>query len=295
LKSEEQLRKEIGMEPDCIRLVTYRVDELRPHAGYARHHLTVPTSQLSALAELGDLAFREPIVVTQDRIVIDGYARLELARLQDRVTLPCSEYELTEAEALRWLLQRHRRSNGLNSFSRILLALELEFDFKEKARSHQQAGGQSKGSSKLTEAERLDVRSAIAAAAGVSVGNVTKVKQLMVRAAPEIPHALLSGEISIHRAWGWRDELPNEQREKLRQYQSERGLKKTIRALIRHQSKKPPTVPDSGNLFKRLSALELASVSVRVIEVPGKVVFLTEELFKDLGLQGESPCATNSR
>src|SRR5205085_67717 len=98
------------------------------------------------------------------------------ARLQGRATLPCVEYELTESEALHWLLQRHRRAYALNDFCRILLALDLEPWFKEKARSSQQAGGQDKGSSKLTKAERLDVRSEIAAAAGVSAGNVSKVK-----------------------------------------------------------------------------------------------------------------------
>ena len=154
-------------------LVTCRLDELRPHPSYVRHRLTVPASQLSALAERGDRAFLEPLMITQDRTILDGYARLELARLQGRATLPCIAYELTESEALHWLLQKHRRSNGLNDFSRILLALELEPWFKEKARSNQRAGGRNKGSSKLTEAERLDVRSEIAAAAGVSVGNVS--------------------------------------------------------------------------------------------------------------------------
>ena len=163
-------------------LVTCRLDELNPHPSYVRHHLAVPASQLSALAERGDRAFLEPLMITQDRTILDGYARLELARLHGRATLPCIEYELTESEALHWLLQKHRRSSGLNDFTRILLALELEPWFKEKARSNQQAGGRQKGSSKLTEAGRLDVRSEIAAAAGVSVGNVTKVKQVTTTA-----------------------------------------------------------------------------------------------------------------
>jgi hypothetical protein len=295
--SERFVLKEAGRSADDIPglVTTCRLDELHPHPSYVRHHLTVPASQLSALAELGDLAFREPIIISRDRVIIDGYARVELARQQGRLTLSCNEYELTEAEALHWLLQRHRRSNGLNAFSRVLLALELEVDFKEKARANQRAGGQNKGSSKLTEAERVDVRSEIAAAAGVGVINVTKVKQLMVTAAPEIPQALFSGEISIHRAWGWRNESPKEQREELRVYQSEKGLKKTIRALISHQSKKSPTMPDLDHLLRRLSTLELGPVSVKVIEVPGKAVFLTGELFRDLGLQEELPCATNSR
>jgi hypothetical protein len=167
------------------RLVTCNLDELQPHSSYARHQLRVPASKLSALAQRGDFAFQEPLVIARDRTIVDGYARWELARLQGRATLPCIEYELTEAEALHWLLQMHLRPDGLSAFSRILLALALELEpwFKEKARSNQRAGGQNKGSSKLTGADRLDCRSAIAAAAGVSVGNVSKVKQLTMRAS----------------------------------------------------------------------------------------------------------------
>src|SRR5271157_874373 len=237
-------------------LVTCLLDELRPHPSYVRHHLTVPACQLSALAERGDRAFLEPLVITQDRTILDGYARLELARLQGRATLLCIEYQLTESEALHWLLQKHRRSNGLNAFSRILLALDLEPGFKEKARSNQQAGGQNKGSSKLTKAERLDVRREIAAAAGVGEGNVSKVKQLTGTAHSELLQALRSGEISIHRAWRWSKTPPERQREEFRLYRSERGIKKTIRTLIsRHRRKNPPAVSDLGDMARSLSAL----------------------------------------
>ena len=238
-------------------LVTCRLDELRPHPSYARNCLTVPASQLSTLAERGDRAFLEPLMITQDGTILDGYARLELARLRGRATLPCIACELTESEALHWLLQKHRRSNGLNDFSRILLALELEPWFKEKARSNQRAGGRQKGSSKLTEAGRLDVRSEIAAAAGVSVGNVTKVKQLRVAATAELLQALRSKEISIHRAWGWSKAPPERQREELRFYQNERGVKKTIRHLVsRHRSRNLPSVPDPCNRARQLFAVE---------------------------------------
>ena len=180
-------------------LVTCRLDELRPHSSYVRHHLTVSASRLSALAERGDRAFVEPLMITRDRTILDGYGRWELARLQGRATLPCIEFDLTESEALQWLIQKHRRSNGLNDFSRILLALELEPWFRENARSNQRAGGQNKGSSNLTEASRLDVRSEIARAAGVSVGNVSKVKQLTLSADPNCCRHLRE----------WRDQHPS--------------------------------------------------------------------------------------
>ena len=98
-------------------LVTCRLDELRPYPSYVRHQLTVPASQLSALAERGDCAFLEPLVISRDRTIVDGHARLELARLRGRGTLPCIECDLTESEALNWLLQKHRRSTGMNDFA----------------------------------------------------------------------------------------------------------------------------------------------------------------------------------
>jgi len=96
------------------RLVTCRLDELRPHSSYVRHRLTVLASSLSALAERGDLAFLEPLVITREHTVLDGYDQWELARLQGCATLPCVEFDLGESQALQWLIQKHRRSNGLN-------------------------------------------------------------------------------------------------------------------------------------------------------------------------------------
>jgi hypothetical protein len=236
---------------------------------------------LSALVELGDLAFRERIVITQNRTIIDGYARLELARLQGRATLPCIEYELTDSEALRWLLQKHRRSSGLNAFSRILLALDLESWFSEKARANQQAGGRSKLPSDLTEAQRLDVRREIAASAGVSVGNVTKVKQLIASARGELLQALLSSEIRIHRACLWSKESRDKQLAELRRCRDIRATNKIKRLITRHKPKSEPAAVDLCGVIKRLAGLDskqLAALSVAVVKGPAKTIFLTEDL-----------------
>ena len=102
-------------------LVTCRLDELHPHPAYVRHHLAASTARLSALAERSDRAFLESLVITQDRTILDGYARWELPRRKGRATLFCLEYDLSGEDALRWLLLRHCRSNGLNDFCRILI------------------------------------------------------------------------------------------------------------------------------------------------------------------------------
>src|ERR1035437_4631327 len=302
VQSDEQLRSETGRPLEVHRqFVTYRVDELRPHPSYVRLRLTVPVSTLSALAEQGDLAVREALAITRERIVIDGYAQLELARRQGRPTLPCIEYELTEDEALLWLLQKHRRSNGMNDFCRILLALELEPCSRERALSNQRLGGWMKGSSNLTEAATVDVRKEIAAAAGVSVGNVTKVKQLVRNAHPELLEALRGGEVSIHWAWKWSTESPDQQIEAFRTYRNKKGVNKAIRDLIsRHGPRNLPTAPDVGSLVRRLSGLssgECSSVSVSVIRVQGKMIFVTEELIQSLPPYQESipTCTTDNR
>ena len=294
-------RTERQLEDNRGRLVTCHPNELRPHPSYIRHNLAVHACQLSAVAELGDLAFREPLVITQDHIILDGFARWTLARLQGRSTLPCIEYEMPEAEALQNLLQRHRRSSGLNDFIRICLALELEPLLKSEGRAKQQAGGQNKGSSILTKADRLDVRKEIARLAGVSVGNVTKVKQLTTTAHSDIVKALREKELSIHRAWLWRELPTEEQREKLWLNQSKKGIAKTIRHLLSpYLPKSSPLVTELRDLIKLVSALRLGtlgSVKVVSINVPGKAVFVTEELLRTLEAQEELAltCATNTR
>ena len=216
----------------------------------------------------------------------------------------CMEYELTEPESLYWLLERHRRSNGLNDFIRILLALELEPWLKNKARLNQQIGGQDKGSSKLTEAETVDVRSEIASVAGVSVGNVSKVKQLIGTAPPELVTALRNGEIRIHRAWLWSRESPQKQREELWIYQSKKAVRKISKRLaLRHQrdrDESSPPIHDLENLlrfFIELQPGERSEISVATVKAPGKTIFLTEELVQSFRLYQEAipKCgATNS-
>src|SRR5260370_12636315 len=166
---------------------------------------------------------------------------------------------MDEEDDLQYKLQRHRRSAGLNDFSRICLALELEPFLKSKGRAKQQAGGQNKGSSILTEAERVDVRKEIAHIAGVSVGNVTKVKQLTTTAHSNIIKALREKELSIHRAWLWSKLSPEEQQEKLWLNQSKRGIGKTIRHLLSpHLPKNSPLVTTLADLIKLVSAPQSA-------------------------------------
>ena len=274
------------------RLITCSVDQLHPHPSFVRHNLVPATHELSALAERGELAFREPLTITQDHSILDGYARWQLACTQGRTSLPCLQYDLSKEEALLWLLQKQQRSPGLNDFSRIRLTLELEPWFKQRARSNQQVGGHRKGSSNLTEADKLDVRSEIAAAAGVSVANVSKVKRLLQEGAPGLLQALREGEVSIHRASVWL-QTPEKQLDQLSLHKNRHGITKTIGSLL-HAHRLPHPAGEEqldlhriGNALAAMDAERKTSILVGTIQTPGKVLLLSNELLQALECQGD--------
>lgn len=189
-------------EQAAPRIVMRATDTLKPHPSLLKQHLWPTNERLLKLAEYGNALFEQPLLITHENLIVDGYARWRIARQQQRDTILCQVCQLTEKEALQRILQTHRRPEWLNAFSRVQLALDLEPWFREKARANQSAGGKEKVSSKLTEDRRIDCRKQIATLADVSTGNVTKVKQILDSAgAAQLIEVLRPGEISIHRAW----------------------------------------------------------------------------------------------
>lgn len=281
-------------------LVPWRTGDLRPHPSYARLGITVPASRLNALLEMGEDAFVFPLVVTSDGIVIDGYARLEVARLHGRATVECIEYDISEEEALRRLLLCHRPSSGLPPFSRIVMSRDLAKSLKEKALQHQQAGGKNKGSSKLTEAEKVDVRKEIAATAGVSAGTCSHALQLIRTADREIVRTLCNGEIKIDRAWRWSKEPRSCQRDNLKLYRRHRGMERIVEMLVARQLRKLKLKRPSASKWKNVSSSEvvsllaaltpdvLKSVDVVFIKSPAPVIALSEDVARHLEFREEA-------
>jgi hypothetical protein len=265
------------------------LNELRKHPAYSDLSLTVSSVQLTAVQNLGEDVFKSPLLITRAGIIIDGYARRELAEKQGILTLCCVELDVDEDEALRRILDHHRRSSGWNDYNRIRIASNLREATRQRAKANQQAGGRFKASSKLTKAEKVSVRKEIAHAAGVSEGSVTKVDQLE-GLHPELVAALQSGEIRIHRAWLWRTCTPERQREQLRSYRLERDLREKAKRLIsKHRqdvSEPSVTLNDLIHLAQRLSALptselgESDPVLIGLIDLPVNGVFLTKALFQ---------------
>lgn len=271
------------------RLVTLSIDQLRPHPSYVKHRLAVSVSQLASVSALGELTFQQPIMVTQSGIVIEGYDRWELARRLGRETIACLEYDLSDEDALRWLIHLHCPSKGMNGFCRSLLALDLEPSLQEKSRLNQQVGGQLKGSANLTEAQKMDVRSKIAATAHVSTGSLTKAKQVVTHAAPVIHEAAKSGEIRVHRAWQW-SRIPHwQQLKKLEDFRSCKGVGLVSRKLIqKHVERMAPTQlisPTLSDILKPLGpnrSVVLQTILISEINAPGRIAYFTRDAISAL-------------
>ena len=257
------------------------VMDLRPHPRY--QELCGPVSDLTLfeMSKRGESLFETPLAVTNEGIILDGYKRWLVAKNERRADLLCTVYYFdSDAELLTCLvdIQVHKPA-APNDFFRIMLTLELEPMLRDQAKERQRIGGKEKGSSNLAKDSPLDVRAEVARIAGVSAGNVTKVKQLREKGCPQLLEALKSGEISIHLAHSWSNRSLGKQIRLIREWRGRRDAKSDIRKLlskhIKKESSRESTAVDIANLI--LDDTHLAEeIPVEVIRSQTPRIFVTE-------------------
>jgi hypothetical protein len=263
---------EQGYVPAAGSFVVRATQALRPHPAYERLCAATIAVRVRRVS-LQPGPVREPLLTTTGGTILDGYARWRVAVNREQPMLPCIEHQLSDEDALRAVLRHHMGSAGLNDFCRILLALDLEPALR--------------ASSNLTSLKRRDVRPDIALAACVSTGNVTKVKQLLETAIPEVREALIRGELRIHRAWEWRRLSNKAQLDSLWNHQQRRGIDQTIGRLVRSHVKDaqsgPPEMPDVNETIARILGLhDVTGLITAVLDVPGKAVVVTRALYDEV-------------
>ena len=232
-----------------------RINELEPHPSLVTHDLLPKTEHLVEAQKKISLLSSDPLMVTRDGLIIDGHARWLNARHSNVDELPCIVCDLSPEEALEKILQIHDRKPWLNDFNRVRIALDLEPWFRKQARANQSNGGKGKASSKLTEDKRLDVRRQVAAAAGVCVGNVTKVKQIYSRTpSRELVQSLANGEIRIDPAWKMSTLSISEQKYALRNHVHKARPKRRGRRALATLPPRPD--PPTVAILKGLKFLE---------------------------------------
>jgi hypothetical protein len=176
----------------------------------------------------------------------------------------------------------HCASSGFTDFVRIELALDLEPHFQQKALMNQQAGGENKGLSKLTIAQRVNTRLEVARLARVSSGNVRKVKNILTHACSSLLLAARDEEVSINLADKWCLEPKAQQQEFLRVMRIQGGIERKARnVLAEHLRRVSPQRRDRqviqlADLVGRSN--DLGSIEIEIINAPGRKMLATKEL-----------------
>jgi hypothetical protein len=89
-------------------VVVRATTDIHPHPSILQHGLAPAIAKISILADRGDLAFQEPLTITPDGIILDGFARWSLAKRKGRKELPCIVRPLDQSAALVYILQKQR-------------------------------------------------------------------------------------------------------------------------------------------------------------------------------------------
>ena len=241
-------------------------------------------NELDDAARLGDRAIPEPVLVSTQGVVLSGLGAWQLALLDSRTEIACIEYSMNEDESLQFILAQHRTRRQWNAFVLIRLALTLEPHFQEKALNNMRAGGKHKGSTNLPEAGRIEVRKEIAKVAGTGTGNVTKVKAILRSAHPNIIAALQNGQLSIHRAWGWRNLPKTAQKEEFARCEEERIQRKVLRGVVESRGKTPFNATETIAALRMLESNNPGCIVIRAGSSMSTAVTLGQdaiELFRN--------------
>lgn len=174
----------------------------------------------------------EPILITNQGILIAGFAEWHAAVCAGQGEIICIEFAMNVDEALQLILSLHRPRAAWNDFTRTELALEQERYFQSKALANQSAGGKYKGLANLPKAQHIDVREEIANLAGVCSRAVGNVKIILKKAHQSLVEALHNGTITINGALELCKFEMTQQVEELARFLAKRSNSKTNRIYI---------------------------------------------------------------
>ena len=153
-------------------------------------------------------------------VLLTGHEIYEREKSLGSKDLMCLRFNISDDDALRWMIEVCHRHTHLNDFTRAALAFELEgARLRFQARENMIAGGQ--GLANLPYPE-TNVRRCISAIADVKERTAGKVIVICEpnRAHPDVIRALRDGEISIDRAYQWMQLSPVEQIKSFSGYRS---------------------------------------------------------------------------
>jgi hypothetical protein len=268
--------------------------DLRLHPSIARLGLLPSATDLNDMVQDDETKLYEAVSITTCGIILSGFSTWHLAVLRKVEQIPCLLYSWSQDKALEWLLQNNRSRLAWNKYCRIVLAMELEPNLVAQALANKREGGRQKGLINLSKAEQVHVRSKLAALARVCPVYIDRVKQLRTQADQKVLDALQHGDISINRAWSWRELSFPQQVVALSRFLEDRATNEMLRPLFRKPSKLHAEQLDPTRLLQdltRLSLIQPGTIRVLSKRISGKVVVVFDQHFDESLFQGDLPLA----
>jgi hypothetical protein len=142
---------------------------------------------------------RDPVVIWKEMgILLAGHNRHEICTRRDmplrKILISLPDF----SAAVEWVIKDQLARRNLTPIERCLLALKLEPAIAARAKAHQRASGGAVPS-KLKEPP-IDTLAEVAKIAGVSVGNLSKVKKIEEGATEDVKRRVRNGDLTINAA-----------------------------------------------------------------------------------------------
>jgi hypothetical protein len=230
-----------------------------------------------------------PILISSDGAVLAGFGHWRSALLHGEREVQCIEYVLGQEDALKFILAQHGPRRAWNAFVRTRLALTLEPYFQRRSLDNMRNGGKHKGSARLPNPQRIDVRRQIAEMAGVGARNVSNVKIILAAAHKCLLTALANGTLTINKALGL-CKLPRaDQLDAFTQLIEERAIDKVIRRALTGAGKQAPCLESTSmlNAFQLCETRHPGSVVVRRGASGHTTISVSNELLDKINSQTE--------
>ena len=163
----------------------------------------IPALTKEEFKQLEDNCLNEGIreaILTWNGFIIDGHNRYEIATKWNLDFQTKSKHFKDENEVKEWMILNQFGRRNLSNYQRSVLALELEYVFKEKAKEKEHIR---KTTSQISDESfpEVSTKKELAKVANVSHDTIAKVKKIQEKAPEEIKAKLETGEVSINQAY----------------------------------------------------------------------------------------------
>lgn len=141
-------------------------------------------------------------LVLWNSTIVDGHNRYEICKKHNIEFKTIQKDFQNEDFAKLWIIDNQLSRRNLNDYYRGALALEYESTFKKIAKDNQKhSNGRGKKGKPILAGVKGEVRDMLAKMAGISHGNIDKIKKIQAKASEQTKMLLEAGELSINQAY----------------------------------------------------------------------------------------------